>query len=115
VPVVVGRDDHQALLVLCFSARYLHAAWIGLRLVDQLCLTALQQGADDAFTAFYARRLDRVGRVADGDDRAVRIVGRIRQENRAVVDGEQVLGVARDAIHHRREIEGRRQVAADFG
>ena len=59
--------------------------------------------------------LDGLRDVADRDDRTVGRAAGIGQEDRAAVGAEQVLGVARDAVHHRGEVERRRDVAPDFG
>ncbi len=73
------------------------------------------EAADDAFAHLDDRGLDGLRNISDRDDRTVSLRIRVGQEDRAAVRVEQILGMARDAVHHGGEIECRRDVAPDFG
>jgi hypothetical protein len=70
--------------------------------------------ADDAAPRRDAAREQRLRHVAERDDRRVGPAVRVGQEDHAVVDIEQVLRMACDAVHQRRQVERRRDVAADL-
>ena len=55
------------------------------------------------------------GDVAHGDDGAIQVLAGLGQEDRRRIRVEQVLGVTRDAVHHRRQVQRRRDVATDLG
>ena len=65
------RHHHHPLVALRRGARNLHGARVGLRVVDEFRLPALQQLPDDAFARDDRRGLDLVGRCSERDDRAV--------------------------------------------
>ena len=75
----------------------------------------MQQAADDAVTGFDGRGPELHGQLAECHDGAVGAAIGFGQEDGAVARGEQFLGVARDAVHHDREIERGREVAPDLG
>ena len=99
----------------CVGAGDLDTAWIGTRVVDELRAPALHEIADDADAGLDRGVLQHIGDVADGDDRAIGPAIGLRQEDRAVVAMEQLFGVGGDTVHHRCEVEGRRQVATHLG
>ena len=108
------RHHHQALVAAARRAGDLQRPRVGIDVVDQLGLAALQQRADDAGAGLDPRRLDRLGGVTDRDRGAMRAGIALGQEDRAVARLQQVLRVVGDAVHHQRQVERRRQVAADL-
>ena len=109
-----GRH-HQTFVRLLNSAGDLDSAWIRPHVVDVFRVTGFQQAADDARPRHDLGRLDGVGDFADGDDGAVGLAGGVGQEDRAVIGVEEILGMPGDAVHHRRQVERRGDVAPYFG
>jgi hypothetical protein len=109
------RRDHQALVGVLRSDVGPRHARIGRVVVDELRAAALQQTAEDAVAGLDHGGLERPDPLAQRGDRTVTASGRIRQEDRAAASREQLLGMTRDAIHHRTDVERRRQVAPDVG
>ena len=108
------RRHHQPLERLGRRALDMDRARVGVGVVDDDRLAALQCAADDAAPRRDAARQQRLGHVAERDERRVGAAVRVAQEDHAVVDAEQVLRVARDAVHQGRQVERRRDVAADL-
>ena len=106
------RHDHQPLVPAHFGARDLHRARIGRRVVDELRPAAFDERTDDAVPGFHDCGLEVVGEIAERDQRAVVPAFGVGQEDGAVPGAKHLLGVTGDAVHHRREVERRRQVAA---
>src|SRR4030095_3409418 len=109
------RNDHHPLVVVDVGALDLDRARVARRVVDELGAARLQDVADDTLSDFDGHLAYRLADLADRDDRTIRLAARIGEEDRTRVCGQQILRVARDAVHHRREVERRRNVTAHFG
>ena len=109
------RRHHQPLILLLLRAGDQNRTRVGTRIVDKLGAAALDETADDALAHFDHHRQDLLGDVADRDDRPVSLPARIGQEDGAAGCVEQALGMTGDAVHHRRQVQRRGNVATDFG
>jgi len=109
------RRNHQALVFLFLRSRNEKHARIGVRIVDEFGAAALNNAADDAFADPDYCGLDRFRDVAECHDRSIRLPIRIGQEDRAVVGAQEILGMMGNAVHHRRQLERGRDVAANLG
>jgi hypothetical protein len=93
-------------------------ARVVIRIVDILGAAAGDDGADDALTGDDPHVLQLRGAPTfrdNGPESPPGAVAVLRQEDRAVVGDEKILGVMRDAVHDRGQVERGRDVAAHLG
>ena len=109
------RSDHQPLLDVGVGARDLHAAAVGLDVVDDLGIAAQHDVADDPLADPDRVVEDGFGECADRDDRLECLAIGLGQEQGGRIDAEQRLRKFHDLLQDRRQVQVRGDLATDLG